>query len=244
MDKQIIPYKFSIKSKREQIQNMFTIISTRYDLLNRIISWGLDKRWRNKVFKLVLQRNPDSVLDIATGTADMAILLSKTKARHILAIDTSVGMLAVAREKINALGLQRQIRIEIQDAENIKCPDNFFDAATITYGIRNFENLERSLSEAFRVLKSNGILVILETSVPSNPLIRLGYKLYTKKIVPKIGAMISKDKNAYEYLAESAINFQSGSEIVAILRKIGYQTVKSLPQVFGISTIYVAEKCS
>ena len=242
MNEQVTPYKVSVESKREQIEKMFNSIAGNYDFLNRIITWGMDKRWRNNVLKLIAEMHPDTILDIATGTADMAILLSKTRAKYILAIDISQQMLAIAVEKIQRLNLQGQIHTEMQDAEDLAIPDNFFDVATVTYGVRNFENLERGLAETRRVIKPGGILVILETSIPNNPLLKLGYLVYTKAILPKIAGLFSKDKSAYAYLSESAIKFPYGKEFVKILEKIGFRNVKSITQMGGISTIYVAEK--
>jgi demethylmenaquinone methyltransferase / 2-methoxy-6-polyprenyl-1,4-benzoquinol methylase len=242
MNAQVTPYKASAESKREQIEKMFNSVSGNYDLLNRIITWGMDKGWRNSVLELIAEKCPVTILDIATGTADMAILLSKTNAKYILAVDISQGMLAIANEKIQRLNLQGQIHTEIQDAENLAIPDNFFDVATVTYGIRNFENVEKGLAEILRVIKPGGIMVILETSIPDNPLLKFGYLLYTKRIMPKIASLFSKDKSAYTYLSESAIKFPYGREFAKTLEKTGFKNVKSIPQMCGISTIYCAEK--
>jgi len=242
MTEQVTPYKSCPESKREQIKKMFNIVSGNYDFLNKVITWGMHKRWYANVLNLVAKRNPDTILDIATGTADMAILLSKTHAKYILGVDISQGMLAIANEKIQRLNLQEQIQTKIQDAENLDMPDNFFDVVTVTYGIRNFENLEKGLAESLRVLKPGGIMVILETSIPSNPFLRSGYRFYTKRIMPKIAGLFSKDKCAYAYLSKSAIKFPYGVELVSILQKMGFRNVKSIPQMGGISTIYSAEK--
>lgn len=151
-------------------------------------------------------------------------------------------MLAIANEKIQRLNLQGQIHTEIQDAENLIIPDNFFDVATITYGIRNFENLEKGLAETLRVIKPGGIMVILETSAPCNPLLKFGYLLYAKRILPKIASLFSKDKSACTYLSESAIKSPYGREFVKTLEKTGFRNIRSIPQMCGISTIYYAEK--
>jgi demethylmenaquinone methyltransferase/2-methoxy-6-polyprenyl-1,4-benzoquinol methylase len=242
MNAHVTPYRDSAESKREQIEKMFNSVSGNYDLLNRIITWGMDKGWPNNVLELIVKKSPDTILDIATGTADMAILLSKTNAKYILAVDISQGMLTIANDKIQRLNLQGQIYTEIQDAENLAIPDNSFDVVTITYGIRNFENLEKGLTETLRVTKPGGIMVILETSTPYNPLLKFGYLLYTKLIMPRIASLFSKDKSAYAYLSESAIKFPYGGEFVKILEKTGLKNVRSIPQMCGISTIYYAKK--
>lgn len=242
MNEQVTPYKLSRETKREQVEQMFNTVSARYDLLNKVITWGMQKRWYNNVLKLVAKNNPDTILDIATGTADMAILLSKTRAKYILGVDISQGMLAIAKEKIERLNLQEQIHIEIKDAENMDMPDNFFDVTTVAYGIRNFGNLEKGLAEMLRVTKPGGITVILETSIPSNPLLRSGYRFYVKYVMPGLASLFSTDKCAYTYLSESAIKFPYGNELVEILQKTGFRKIESMPQAYGISTIYRAEK--
>jgi demethylmenaquinone methyltransferase / 2-methoxy-6-polyprenyl-1,4-benzoquinol methylase len=150
MNEQVTPNKLSAESKREQIEKMFDIVSGNYDLLNKVITWGMHKSWYNNLLEIVAKRNPNTILDIATGTGDMAILLSKTGAKYILGVDISQGMLAIANKKIQRLNLEKQIHTDIQDAESMDMPDNFFDAATIAYGVRNFENLENGLAEVLR----------------------------------------------------------------------------------------------
>lgn len=239
---EIVPYKNSSESKREQIEKMFDNVSGNYDLLNRIITWRRDKRWRKTVLKLIAKRKPDRILDIATGTGDMALLLSRTNASHILAVDISRGMLDVANKKIQHYNLQERIRTEIQDAENLTLPDSSFDVTTIIFGVRNFENLEKGLAEAHRVVKPGGTLVVLETSVPDNLLLKLGYLFYTKRVMPAIASLLAKDKGAYTYLSESALKFPYGREFAKILENVGFNQVKSIPQMGGLSTIYYAEK--
>lgn len=199
MNSQVTPYKASSESKRQQIEQMFDKIFRNYDLLNRIITWDMDKRWRHNVLELILKKSPSTVLDVATGTADMAMLPSKTNAKYILAVDISTGMLAIANEKIQRMNLQEQIHTAIQNAENLTIPDSFFDVATVIYGIRNYENLEKGLVEILRAIKPGGAMVVLETSTPDNPLLKLGYLLYTKRLMPKLASLFSKDKRAYTY---------------------------------------------
>jgi len=167
MSKNITPYKDSQLGKKQQVEQMFDTISGNYDNLNRMISLGTDQGWRRKVLKLVAETNPTTILDIATGTGDMAILLSKTNAQKITGLDLSAGMLEVGRKKIKALNLDHRIEMIQGDSENLPFEDNSFDAITVGFGIRNFENLEKGLTEILRVLKPNGIFIILETSVPT-----------------------------------------------------------------------------
>ncbi len=238
----ITPYKDSTLSKKEQVTQMFDTISGNYDGLNRVISMGIDKKWRLKVLKLVSAQNPQTVLDIATGTGDLAILMAQTQAKTIIGLDLSKEMLAVGKKKIAERNLQQRIEMVQGDSENIPFPDNHFDAITVSFGIRNFETLEKGLAEILRVLKPGGIFVILETSVPTNPIYKLGYSAYTKLFLPLIGKIFSKDKNAYGYLSESANNFPYGEKLNQILRKVGFANVKAMPQSMGVATIYTAGK--
>lgn len=239
---QVRPYKDSTESKGQQVEKMFDNISGNYDFMNRLITFSMDKSWRKKVLNLISAKNPDSILDIATGTGDMAILFSKTAAKQILGVDISQGMLQVAEEKIKAAGLEQRIKTAIQNSEHLQLADNSFDAVTVSYGIRNFEHLEQGLAEMYRVNKPGGITVILETSVPTNPIIRAGYLFYTKAIMPNIARLFSKDKDAYKYLSNSAVKFPCGKAFEDILKKTGYKNVKTYPQMGGASSIYYAEK--
>lgn len=236
------PYKNSDEGKKEQVAKMFDNISDNYDNLNRVISFGVDVKWRKKILKMVSAKNPSKVLDIATGTGDLAILLSNTNAEKIIGLDISAGMLEVGKQKIAQKNLSDRIEMVLGDSEKIPFEDNSFDAITVAFGIRNFENLELGLSEILRVLKPNGIFVILETSVPEKFPFKQGYSFYTKNILPLIGKMFSKDKVAYKYLSDSASIFPYGKALNNILEKIGFIDVKHLPQTFGVATIYSATK--
>lgn len=236
------PYKDSDLGKKEQVAKMFDNISNNYDNLNRVISFGVDVKWRKKILKLVASKNPETVLDIATGTGDLAILLAETKATKIIGLDISAGMLEVGKQKIAQKNLSNKIEMVLGDSEKIPFNDNSFDAITVAFGIRNFENLELGLSEILRVLKPNGIFVILETSVPEKFPFKQGYAIYTKNILPLIGKMFSKDKVAYKYLSDSASIFPYGKSLNNILQKIGFIDVKHMPQTFGVATIYTATK--
>ncbi|MEM6515914.1 MAG: bifunctional demethylmenaquinone methyltransferase/2-methoxy-6-polyprenyl-1,4-benzoquinol methylase UbiE [Bacteroidota bacterium] len=242
MSSKVKPYKDSDLNKKEQVTQMFDNISKEYDGLNRVISFGVDIKWRNKVVNMVAAKQPDTILDIATGTGDLAISLAKTKASKIVGLDISDGMLEVGRQKIRSKTLDNLIDMVIGDSENLPFEDNSFDAITVAFGIRNFENLEKGLSEILRVLKTSGTFVILETSVPTKTPFKQGYNFYSKNILPNIGKLFSKDRSAYAYLSESASVFPYGEELNNILRKIGFINVNDLPQTFGVATIYSASK--
>lgn len=242
MSKKITPYKDSDLNKKKQVEKMFDTISTNYDGLNRVISFGIDVKWRKKVVKLVADTKPDSVLDIATGTGDLAINMTKTGATRIVGLDLSEGMLSVGRKKISERGLSEKIEMIQGDSEALPFEDNTFDAITVAFGVRNFEDLDKGLAEIHRVLKPGGIFVILETSVPTKFPFKQGYHFYSKNLLPVIGKLFSKDKVAYSYLSESAAAFPYGERLNNILRKIGFINVEDKPQTMGVATIYTASK--
>ena len=242
MSENITPYKNSTLSKKEQIAQMFDTISENYDRLNRVISFGIDVKWRKKVLQIVTQSNPKTILDIATGTGDLAILMAQTKAPKIIGLDISAGMLEVGRKKIQYKNLSNTIEMVLADSEEMPFEDSYFDAITVAFGVRNFENLEKGLAEILRVLKPSGVFVILETSVPNKTPYKQGYTFYSKNILPIIGTLFSKDNLAYGYLSESAAAFPYGEALNNILRKIGFIEVKAMPQTFGVATIYSATK--
>lgn len=242
MPQNVTPYKDSSLGKKEQVAQMFDTISGNYDGLNRVISFGIDVKWRKKVLKMVADTRPETILDIATGTADLAILMAKTDAREIIGADISAGMLEVGRKKVTEQKLDSRIKLVLADSENLPFDDNHFDAITVAFGIRNFETLEKGLAEILRVLRPGGIFVILETSVPTKFPYKQGYAFYSKFILPLIGKLFSKDKSAYAYLSESASVFPHGEALNNILRKTGFIEVKDLPQTFGVASIYSASK--
>lgn len=243
MEKKVNPYKDSSLNKKKQVEQMFDTISGNYDGLNRVISLGSDIKWRKKVVKMIAGKKPESILDIATGTGDLAIkFASKTDASKIVGLDLSEGMLSVAKKKLNSTSFSNKVTFVQGDSEALPFEDNTFDAITVSFGIRNFENLEKGLSEILRVLKPKGLFVILETSVPTKTPFKQGYNFYTKTILPVIGKIFSKDKVAYRYLSESASVFPHGEVLNNILRKIGFIEVENNPQTFGVATIYTATK--
>jgi len=242
MSKDVKPYKDSEVEKKKQVEQMFDNISDNYDGLNRIISFGIDLKWRRKVIDMVKKNNPKYILDVATGTGDLAIALADSDAKKIIGLDISAGMLQVGKDKIQKKKLNKRIEMIQADSENLPYPDHTFDAITVAFGVRNFENLEKGLSEIYRVLSPGGVFVVLETSVPTKFPFKQGYKVYSNYILPNIGKLFSKDKSAYQYLSESASVFPFGEKFNNILRKIGFTDVENLPQTFGVSTIYSATK--
>ena len=236
------PYKDSDLGKKEQVTKMFDTISKDYDGLNRVISFGIDIKWRKKVVEIVKKQQPKTILDIATGTGDLAINLAETSAEEIVGLDISPGMSEVGKEKVKAKQLDNRVKMIIGDSENMPFEDNTFDAITVAFGVRNFETLENGLKDILRVLKPGGTFVILETSVPTKFPFKQGYKAYSKFILPSIGRLFSKDKTAYKYLSESASVFPYGEALNNILRNIGFINVQDKPQTFGVATIYIASK--
>lgn len=238
MSKTITPYKNSSATKKTQVADMFNNISKNYDGLNRVITFGIDIQWREQVVALVNEYKPKKILDIATGTGDLAIMLNKTNAEKIIGLDISEGMLAVGKEKVKQLKLDDKIELIVGDSENIPFEDNSFDAITVSYGVRNFENLNKGLQEIYRVLKPGGVFVVLETSVPTKFPFKQGYLFHSKVILPLIGKLFSKDKTAYSYLSESANNFPYGEAFNQILQNNHFVNVSNIPVTFGVSTIY------
>ena len=242
MSKNIKPYKDSELGKKEQVAQMFDAISGNYDGLNRVISFGTDAKWKQKILKMVASKKPSSILDIATGTGDLAILFATTSATEIIGLDISQGMLDIGKKKIEAQKLSSKIQMVLGDGENIPYADNYFDVITVAYGVRNFENLEKGLSEILRTLKPDGQFIILETSVPTKFPFKQGSAFHSKVILPLVGRLFSKDQSAYKYLSDSANEFPFGEVLNNILRKVGFIDVQHLPQTFGVATIYQASK--
>lgn len=238
MQKNIQPYN-SGKGKKEEVREMFDNVSAKYDFLNRLLSVRIDILWRNKVVNLVAAENPSHILDVATGTGDLAIALGKKiPSASIIGFDLSEGMLKYGREKVEKQKLSERISMIQGDAESMPFDDNTFDVVTASFGVRNFENLEKGLSEFKRVLKPGGKVIILEFSQPQAFPMKQLYHFYSFKILPTIGKLFSKDSRAYAYLPESIMAFPYGEEMIAILSKLGYREAKQTKLSFGISTIY------
>ena len=242
MKKIIKPNQNNPEAKKKQVTHMFDGISKSYDLLNRIITLGIDVIWRKRVVRLLKKEAPDTILDIATGTGDLVLALAKLNAKKIIGLDISPGMLEIGKKKVLAQNITDSIKMQLGDSEALHYEDNSFAAVTVAFGVRNFENLDKGLLEIFRVLKPKGTLVILETAVPKNYFLKTFYMLYTQNIMPFIGKLFSKDRSAYKYLSDSAATFPHGEVFNNILRKNGFIEVEDLPQTLGIASIYFAKK--
>ena len=242
MSEDIKPYKSNNLGKKDQVAKMFNSISPKYDLLNHLLSLGIDIRWRKKAIKLLTSSKPKKILDVATGTADFAIQSLELKPDKVIGVDISDGMLEYGREKLKKKKLDRIISLENGDSENLRFDDNNFDAVIVAFGVRNFENLEKGLAGMHRVLNTNGRVVILEFSKPTMFPFKQLYNFYFKSILPIIGKLISKDNSAYAYLPESVQAFPQGSEFLNILNKTGFNQTKCIPLTFGICSIYTGTK--
>jgi demethylmenaquinone methyltransferase/2-methoxy-6-polyprenyl-1,4-benzoquinol methylase len=239
----IVPFKESELTKKQQVATMFDKIAFRYDFLNRFLSAGIDVGWRKKAIKELRGIHPQLVLDVATGTGDVAILTHKIlQPKKITGIDISEGMLEIGRQKIEKFGLQRSIELTKGDSESIKFPDASFDAVTVAFGVRNFENLERGLLDMYRVLRPGGKLVVLEFSRPKQFAFKGLYNLYMKTIAPGFGKLIAKNKDAYQYLNDSVQRFPEGKDFTKILDGVGYKSTYFKPLTLGICTIYCGSK--
>ncbi len=239
----VVPEKASALSKKEQVAEMFDDIAFRYDFLNRFLSAGIDITWRKNALKELKKINPKQILDVATGTGDVAIFANSIlNPDKIIGIDISEGMLEIGRKKIAKLGLLDTIELLSGDSETIKYNDNSFDAVTVAFGVRNFQHLEKGLSEILRVLRPGGKLVVLEFSKPKTPLVKQVYNVYMKVVAPNMGKLFSKNRNAYKYLDESIKKFPEGKNFTIILDNLGYRNTYCKPQSLGICTIYCGEK--
>ena len=238
----VLPYKDLKLGKKEQVAKMFDNISHKYDFLNHFLSLGIDIYWRKKAIKLLSSSKPKYILDIATGTGDFAIEALKLAPDKVIGVDISAGMLKYGNEKIVKLGLQHKIELILGDSEKLPFDDNTFDAITVSFGVRNFENLEKGLSDMFRVLKPGGKALVLEFSKPQSFPMKQLYNFYFKNILPVLGKMFSKDNTAYTYLPESVNAFPDGEDFLKVFENSGFKKTKCIPLTFGISSIYIGEK--
>ncbi|TAE14203.1 MAG: bifunctional demethylmenaquinone methyltransferase/2-methoxy-6-polyprenyl-1,4-benzoquinol methylase UbiE [Bacteroidetes bacterium] len=242
----VVPYKDQDTAKKAQVAQMFDNISPRYDFLNHFLSLYIDVYWRKQAVKTLrkLLPNPQeaTILDVATGTGDFGLEALKLNPKKVIGVDISEGMLAYGREKIKKRGLQERMELFTGDSENLPFEENSFDAVIVSFGVRNFENLEKGLANILRVLKPNGALVVLEFSKPSAFPVKQLYNFYFKYILPVVGRLISKDKSAYQYLPESVQAFPDGVNFTAILDKIGFQSTQCKKLTFGTCAIYQGKK--
>jgi demethylmenaquinone methyltransferase/2-methoxy-6-polyprenyl-1,4-benzoquinol methylase len=239
----IVPFKNSDTPKKQQVAEMFDKIAFRYDFLNRFLSGGIDSNWRKKAIRELIHLKPGTILDVATGTADMPILMNRIlQPDQITGIDISEGMLELGKQKIAKAGLEKTIRLEKGDAESIHFPDASFDAVTAAFGVRNFQNLEHGLAEMYRVLKPGGRLVILEFSKPNKGFFLPFYKFYLRLVAPRIGKIVAGNADAYKYLNDSVNAFPEGKTLIGILNKTGYKNTYFKNLSLCICTIYCGNK--
>jgi demethylmenaquinone methyltransferase/2-methoxy-6-polyprenyl-1,4-benzoquinol methylase len=230
-------------SKKEQVAAMFNAISPKYDALNRILSAGIDQSWRRKTLREIRATGALNLLDVATGTADLALALAKgIPGSRVVGVDISSGMLEVGRSKVRANDLEGRVRLDLGDGEQLPYEESSFGAVTVAFGVRNFENLEQGLRDMRRVLEPGGTLAVLEFSQPTAWPLRSLYLFYFKNILPRIGRMVSKDASAYTYLPNSVQAFPYGEAFAAKLREAGFQSVRVRPLSFGIASLYLAIK--
>ena len=243
MQKVVKPYDGSDLSKKKQVEKMFDNISAKYDFLNHFLSFGIDHIWRRKTIKLIAKKNPTFILDVATGTGDLAFAAEKKiNVEKIIGLDISNGMLEVGREKIKKKSLQGKLEFIQGDSENLPFKNDFFDAVMVSFGVRNFEDLNKGLKEIKRVLKPGGGIYILEFSKPKKFPLKQLFSFYSKLILPSLGSLISKDKSAYHYLPASVDAFPQGEDFVKKLQKVGFSSSSLRPLSGGISTLYSAFK--
>ncbi|MEO1652765.1 MAG: bifunctional demethylmenaquinone methyltransferase/2-methoxy-6-polyprenyl-1,4-benzoquinol methylase UbiE [Bacteroidota bacterium] len=240
----VVPYKDQSQGKKEQVAQMFDNISPRYDFLNHFLSLGIDILWRKAAIRQLKEDSPKLILDVATGTADFAIEALALNPDKVIGVDISEGMLSLGRKKLKKRQLDKRIELQGGDSENLHFPDNYFDAVIVSFGVRNFENLEKGLENIHRVLKPNGSIVVLEFSKPRYFPIKQIYHFYFRFILPTIGKFISKDQAAYQYLPDSVKAFPDGPAFLKILEKIGFNNTQCKALTFGISSIYKAKKAS
>jgi demethylmenaquinone methyltransferase/2-methoxy-6-polyprenyl-1,4-benzoquinol methylase len=239
----IVPDTASNLSKKEQVAHMFNNIAPQYDFLNRFLSAGIDISWRKKALSMLKNDQPKKILDIATGTADVAIMASKILSpEKVIGIDISQGMLDLGKKKVADQGLDKIIELQLGDSEAIQFKDNSFDAVTVSFGVRNFQHLEIGLSEIKRVLREGGKLVVLEFSRPSLPGIQQLYKLYMSLVAPGIGKLFSNNRDAYQYLNDSVQKFPEGKDFVQVLESVGFKNTSFKRLSLGICSIYIGTK--
>ncbi len=242
LNKHITPYQKEAEGKKEQVEQMFDNIAHRYDFLNHLLSAGIDKLWRKKAIKHIATFKPKVMMDMATGTGDFAIDAANIiNLEKLVALDLSEEMLAIGKQKIKK-EQHKVIEFVKGDSENLNYETDSFDAMTAGFGVRNFENLEKGLSEMHRVLKPGAPLVILEVSQPDNKFLKAFFSIYFKGILPLVGRLFSKDHRAYTYLPESVEAFPKGEEFTNILKKVGFKNAKYQALTLGICAMYLCEK--
>ena len=239
----VVPYKESSGSKKQQVTEMFDNVAGKYDLLNHVLSGGIDIYWRKKALSMLKKNSNDFVLDIATGTGDLAIEANRIlKPGKIIGVDISRGMLEEGRAKIKRLGLEEKIEMQLGDSEKLLFDNNTFDTVIVSFGVRNFENLLKGLADMHRVLKPGGFCMVVEFSKPKNYFFKQAYWFYSTKILPLIGKLVSKDQSAYTYLPESVKAFPDGEDFLKVYREAGFKETRAVPLTFGICSVYIGKK--
>jgi demethylmenaquinone methyltransferase / 2-methoxy-6-polyprenyl-1,4-benzoquinol methylase len=235
---EVKPYGSNDKSKKEEVAEMFNNISKKYDFLNHFLSLGIDKIWRKKAIGMLAEIQPKRIIDLATGTGDFAIAAMKLNPTEVVGVDISSGMLEVGKVKMKEKGLDQIISLQLGDSEDLPFEDNYFDALTVGFGVRNYQNLEKGLAEMLRVVRPGGKLIILEFSKPKKFPVKQGFGFISKYIIPFFGKLISKDKRAYQYLPDSVAAFPEGQDFMDILSRLNYRNVQQRLVSGGIATIY------
>lgn len=231
------------RPKTEQVREMFDSIAPAYDFMNRAMTFGIDKLWRRRAVKMIAKHAPKRILDIATGTGDLAIRLAKSlKPESVVGVDLSEQMLAIGQEKVKKEGLAGVVSLSPADCMHLPFENGIFDCVTVAYGVRNFEHLQQGYEEMHRVLRRGGVLCVIELSTPTSPLVKPFYKAYTKWIIPAVGRLVSKDVRAYSYLPESIATVPQGENMLALMKNAGFSQCSFAPLTFGTCTIYIAVK--
>lgn len=238
----VMPLPGAAEPKKKQVAGMFDRIAGQYDFLNHFLSAGIDKKWRRKAINSLRALQPEHILDVATGTGDLALAALELKPKHITGVDISEGMLEIGRKKIVEKNLEHIIDLQYGDSENLPFESNSFDAITCAYGVRNFENLQKGLHEMNRVLRPGGWIAVLEFSHPKKFPIKQFYNFYFRYLLPHLGRVVSKDATAYTYLPESVAAFPEGAEFCSILKQCGFKDIQAQPLTFGITSLYTAKK--
>ncbi|MCF0191584.1 MAG: bifunctional demethylmenaquinone methyltransferase/2-methoxy-6-polyprenyl-1,4-benzoquinol methylase UbiE [Marinilabiliaceae bacterium] len=243
MNNIIKPYNEVDSSKKSEVEQMFNTIAPKYDLLNHLLSLGIDRSWRNKAIESLSAIQPlENILDVATGTGDMAIKICKKYKKNVVGTDLTAGMLEKGNEKVKAEGLDNLISLMKADSEDLPFDSDSFDAVTVAFGVRNYGDLDKGLSEMSRVLRKGGRMTILEFSRPRRFPMKQLYLFYFRYILPMLGGLISKDRRAYEYLPESVLAFPDGEEFEKHLMAVGMNPIKRISLTCGIATIYISDK--
>lgn len=239
----INPYVNDTRPKTEQVRDMFDSIAPAYDFMNRAMTFGIDKWWRSLAVKMIKKQAPRQILDVATGTADLAVkLAAELKPEHVTGIDLSEGMIELGRQKVAARGLTDKITLVTGDCLSLPFADKSFDCVTVAYGVRNFEHLSRGYRQMHRVLKPGGMICVIELSTPQSPLVKPFYRLYTRTLIPAVGRLISKDTRAYSYLPESIAAVPQGERMLNLMREAGFTGCRCRRLTFGTCSIYTATK--